>query len=412
MSAASASGTFKASDLQIDFCPPENLKMKPAVKDLVFGRSFTDHMLKIFYTDQSGWGQPRITPLQDLRLHPAAKVLHYSVELFEGMKAFRGVDDEIRLFRPHKNMERMNRTAARCSLPTFDGDELIAILKKMISVDQEWVPHTESSSLYIRPTLIGTEVFPYSTLNKVHPKLGTPVTTPYIGGHWKEQDNTSIDWLIKPTLGVQRPVEALLFVILSPVGPYFSSGFKPVSLLADPQYVRAWPGGMGMMKSGSNYGPTLEVQRYAEAKGLHQVLWLFGPEHRITEVGAMNIFIFLDKGNGEKELVTPPLDGLILPGVTRDSLLTLAREWGEFQVSERDITMTELVQASHDKKLLEMFGAGTAAVVTPVGSIHYQDQVINIPTMDHDQPLNQRFYKTITGIQYGRIPSPWAIPNQ
>ncbi|KAK3893273.1 hypothetical protein Pcinc_002906 [Petrolisthes cinctipes] len=372
MSAASASGTFKASDLQIDFCPPENLKMKPAVKDLVFGRSFTDHMLKIFYTDQSGWGQPRITPLQDLRLHPAAKVLHYSVELFEGMKAFRGVDDEIRLFRPHKNMERMNRTAARCSLPTFDGDELIAILKKMISVDQEWVPHTESSSLYIRPTLIGTE----------------------------------------PTLGVQRPVEALLFVILSPVGPYFSSGFKPVSLLADPQYVRAWPGGMGMMKSGSNYGPTLEVQRYAEAKGLHQVLWLFGPEHRITEVGAMNIFIFLDKGNGEKELVTPPLDGLILPGVTRDSLLTLAREWGEFQVSERDITMTELVQASHDKKLLEMFGAGTAAVVTPVGSIHYQDQVINIPTMDHDQPLNQRFYKTITGIQYGRIPSPWAIPNQ
>ncbi|XP_071522471.1 branched-chain-amino-acid aminotransferase, cytosolic isoform X5 [Panulirus ornatus] len=362
--------SFKASDLHIEFCPPEQLKRKPAVKDLVFGRNFTDHMLKIYYNDKSGWGQPRITPLQDLRLHPAAKVLHYSVELFEGMKAFRGVDDEIRLYRPEKNMERMNRTAARSSLPTFDGKELIELLKKLVSIDQEWVPHTESSSLYIRPSMIGTE----------------------------------------PTLGVQRPTEALLFVILSPVGPYFSSGFNPVSLLADPKHVRAWPGGVGNMKMGSNYGPTLEIQKIAEARGLHQVLWLFGPDHRLTEVGAMNIMVFLEKDNGEKELVTPPLDGLILPGVTRDSLLSLGRKWNEFRVSERDITMAELIQAHSEGKLLEVFGAGTAAVVTPVGEIHYEDKIIKIPTMEHDYPLTQRFFDTIKDIQYGRVESEWTVP--
>ncbi|XP_069193336.1 branched-chain-amino-acid aminotransferase, cytosolic-like isoform X2 [Procambarus clarkii] len=365
----SSVASFKASEVHIDFCPPEQLKSKPAVKDLVFGRHFTDHMLKISYTDTSGWGKPRITPLQDLRLHPAAKVLHYAVELFEGMKAFRGVDDEIRLFRPEKNMERMNRTATRSSLPNFDGNELIELLKKLISIDQEWVPHAESSSLYIRPTLIGTE----------------------------------------PTLGVQRPKESLLFVILCPVGPYFASGFQPVSLLADPKHVRAWPGGVGMMKMGSNYGPTLEIQKQAEARSLHQVLWLFGPEHRITEVGAMNIMVFLDKGNGEKELVTPPLDGLILPGVTRDSILSLTRQWNEFTVSERDITMSEIIQAESDGKLLEMFGAGTAAVVTPVGEIHYEGQVVKIPTMEHKHPLTQRLFDAIKDIQYGRVQSEWTV---
>ncbi|XP_063852257.1 LOW QUALITY PROTEIN: branched-chain-amino-acid aminotransferase, cytosolic-like [Scylla paramamosain] len=364
-----AHATFKASDLQIDFCRPEQLRSKPPVKELLFGKSFTDHMLKIYYTKDSGWGAPRIMPLQDLRLHPAAKVLHYSVELFEGMKAFRGVDDEIRLFRPNMNMARMNRTAARSALPTFNGEELVALLKKLVSVDQEWVPHTESSSLYIRPTMIGTE----------------------------------------PTLGVVRPAEALLFVILSPVGPYFASGFKPVSLLADPRYVRAWPGGVGDMKMGSNYGPTLEIQRQAEQQGCQQVLWLFGPEHRITEVGAMNIMVFLVNDQGEKELVTPPLDGLILPGVTRDSLLTLARSWGEFRVTERDITMGEVEQASEEGRLIEMFGAGTAAVVTPVGEIHYQGRVIRVTKEGQKESLAQRFYNTITGIQYGKVKSDWAV---
>ncbi|XP_027229757.1 branched-chain-amino-acid aminotransferase, cytosolic [Penaeus vannamei] len=362
--------TFKASDLQIEFCTPDQLKKKPAVSDLVFGRHFTDHMLEIYWDDKAGWGQPRITPFHDLRLHPAAKVLHYAVELFEGMKAFRGRDDEIRLFRPDKNMERMNRTAARSALPNFDGNELIEILKKLISIDQEWVPHAESSSLYIRPTMIGTE----------------------------------------PTLGVQRPTNALLFVILSPVGPYFSSGFKPVSLLADPEFVRAWPGGCGMMKMGSNYGPTLAIQKIAEERGLQQVLWLFGPDHKITEVGAMNIMVFLDKGNGEKELVTPPLHGLILPGVTRDTLLTLGRQWGEFTVSERDITMAEVVQAESEGKLLEIFGAGTAAVVTPVGEIHYQGKVIKMPTLKPEESLAQRYFNTIKEIQYGHVSHEWSVP--
>ncbi|CAL4135118.1 unnamed protein product [Meganyctiphanes norvegica] len=361
--------TFKASDLEVEFADPSQLKFKPKVEDLKFGKDFTDHMLEIKWTEADGWGKPKISPYHNLQMDPAAKVLHYSVELFEGMKGFRGRDGQLRMFRPEMNMARMNNTAARSALPTFDGGELIELLKKLVSIDQEWVPHSESASIYIRPTMIGTE----------------------------------------PMLGVQRPTEALLFVILSPSGPYFSTGFQPCKLLADPQYVRAWPGGCGAMKMGSNYGPTLAIQKIAEAKGMQQVLWLYGEDHQITEVGAMNLFVFLDKGNGEKELVTAGLEkGLILPGVTRNTLLTLGREWGEFKVSERDITMAEIIQAESENRLLEVFGAGTAAVVTPVGEIHFKDQVIKIPTMDHDQPLNQRFYNTITDMQYGRVQHPWA----
>ncbi|KAK2712543.1 branched-chain-amino-acid aminotransferase, cytosolic-like [Artemia franciscana] len=361
--------SFKFSDLEVKHQDLSKLQQKPDASKLVFGKYFTDHMMEVNWDSTTGWGKPVISPLHNLQIHPGAKVLHYAVELFEGMKAFRGVDGNIRLFRPDCNMERMIRTAERSSLPTFHGNELIECIKRLVTMDKEWVPHSEASSLYIRPTFIGTE----------------------------------------PALGVVSPSSALLFVVLCPVGPYFASGQKPVSLLADPSYVRAWPGGCGAMKMGSNYAPTIRIQKVAEQSGHQQVLWLYGDDHQLTEAGTMNIFVFLKNKNGEKELVTPPLNGLILPGVTRRSLLELAREWNEFKVSERDITMAEVKEALDEDRLLEIFGAGTACVVCPVSSISYEGKRLSIPTMEHASPLNTRFLKTINDIQYGRVDHPWAV---
>ncbi|XP_026277825.1 branched-chain-amino-acid aminotransferase, cytosolic [Frankliniella occidentalis] len=363
--------TFKYSDTTVRLAEPHQLQPKPDAAGLQFGKLFTDHMLKIEYHQRlGGWQKPVITPFENLVLHPAAKVLHYAVELFEGMKAYRGVDGRIRLFRPEKNMERMNRSAVRSGLPTFSGEELIKCLSRLVSIDQEWVPHSESSSLYIRPTLIG----------------------------------------IDPSLGVACLESALLYAILSPVGAYFSSGFQPVSLMADPQYTRAFPGGCGDRKMGSNYAPTIHVQHEANLRGYQQVLWLYGPEEQLTEVGTMNIFVLLINDEGELELVTPNLDGLILPGVTRMSILELTRGWNEFKVSERKITMGEMIHSMNENRLVEMFGAGTACIVSPVASIHYKDMTIKIPTGSQENPLYRRLERALTSIQYGRVEHPWAVP--
>jgi len=362
--------TFKFNDLEMELATPDQLKPKPSVSSLVFGKHFTDHMLTIEWSAAEGWATPRITPLQPLQIHPAAKVLHYALELFEGMKAYRGEDGQIRLFRPELNMARMNNTAGRVVLPNFDGPELVQCIKRLVAVDQEWVPHSTASSLYIRPTLIGTE----------------------------------------PTLGVSASNNAVLYVILGPVGPYFASGFKPVSLLADPQYVRAWRGGCGFAKMGSNYAPTVMVQKVAEKQDLQQVMWLYGPDHEITEVGTMNIFCHLATEDGGRELVTPPLDGIILPGVTRQSILDLARQWGEFTVSERVLTMAEFIQASRQGRVLEMFGAGTACIVCPVERVRYGEEDVQIPTPEGPASLTHRFLDTLMDIQYGRVEHPWSQP--
>ncbi|XP_066586644.1 branched-chain-amino-acid aminotransferase isoform X2 [Prorops nasuta] len=330
-------------------------------------------MLKVCYHEVlGGWQAPEITPFENLVLHPAAKVLHYAIELFEGLKAYRGVDGKIRMFRPDLNMERMNRSAVRSGLPTFNGEELINCVKRLISIDQEWVPHSEASSLYIRPTLIG----------------------------------------IDPTLGVAASDSALLYVILSPVGSYFkpSNTNIGVSLLADPRYTRAWPGGCGDSKVGSNYAPTIHVQREAIEKGLQQVLWLFGEDNEVTEVGTMNIFMLYVNDDGEKELITPSLNGLILPGVTRNSILQLSREWKEFKVTERKFCMSEVLQLLNENRLLEMFGAGTACIVSPVSYIDFVGQGLHIPTLDQPDPIYKKFLKHLTDIQYGYIPDhPWAV---
>ncbi|XP_074259025.1 branched-chain-amino-acid aminotransferase, cytosolic isoform X6 [Saimiri boliviensis] len=359
---------FKAKDLVVT--PATILKEKPDPNNLVFGTVFTDHMLAVEWSSEFGWEKPHIKPLQNLSLHPGSSALHYAVELFEGLKAFRGVDNKIRLFRPNLNMDRMCRSAVRATLPEFDKEELLECIQQLVKLDQEWVPYSTSASLYIRPTFIGTE----------------------------------------PSLGVKKPTKALLFVILSPVGPYFSSGiFNPVSLWANPKYVRAWEGGTGDCKMGGNYGSSIFAQCEAVDNGCQQVLWLYGEDNQITEVGTMNLFLYWINENGEEELATPPLDGIILPGVTRQCILDLAHQWGEFKVSERYLTMDALTAALEGNRVKEMFGSGTACVVCPVSDILYKGETIHIPTMENGPKLASRILSKLTDIQYGREESNWTI---
>ncbi|PZC81964.1 hypothetical protein B5X24_HaOG211520 [Helicoverpa armigera] len=362
--------SFKHEDLQVRLAAPYQLNPKPEASDLGFGKFFTDHMLKINYFKQlGGWQKPEIMPFENLSIHPAAKALHYAIQLFEGLKAYRGVDDKIRLFRPELNMERMNLAAQRSGLPTFDGDELIKCLTRLVQIDQEWVPHSETSTLYIRPTLIGTE----------------------------------------PTFGIMAPETALLFVILSPVSAYYKTGNDgAVSIYADPNVVRAFPGGVGNRKVGSNYGPTIEATARAAKLGHHQVLWLFGPNHELTEVGAMNIFVVYINEQGDKQLSTPPLNGLILPGVTRRSILELASQWEDLVVKEEVITMDRIIDLNKKGRLLEMFGAGTAVVISPISRVGFLDQEIHVSTMSQAQPVYQRVKDTLLAIQYGHIEHPFA----
>ncbi|ELK24708.1 Branched-chain-amino-acid aminotransferase, cytosolic [Myotis davidii] len=351
-------GTLKAKDLIIT--PATILKEKPDPNSVGFGTVFTDHMLTIEWSSEFGWEKPHIKPFQNLSLHPASSALHYAVELFEGMKAFRDVDNKIRLFRPHLNMDRMHRSALRATLPGFDKEELMECILQLVKLDQEWVPYSTSASLYIRPTLIGTE----------------------------------------PSLGVKKPTKAMIFVILSPVGSYFSKEtLNPVSLWTNPKFVRAWKGGTGDCKMGGNYGSSLFAQCEAVENGCQQVLWLHGEDNQITEVGTMNLFLYWINEDGEEELATPPLDGIILPGVTRQSILDLARKWGEFKVSERYLTMGDLTTALEQNRVKEMFGSGTACIVCPVSDILYKGETLHIPSVENGTKLATRILDKLTDIQ-------------
>ncbi|THH31984.1 hypothetical protein EUX98_g2204 [Antrodiella citrinella] len=326
-------------------------KELPSSSGLVFGRTFTDHMLTIPWKATTGWGPPTIQPYGPLSLPPSATVFHYAQEIFEGLKAYRDATGRVTMFRPDMNMKRMNTSAQRVALPTFNGAALIELLKSLIRKDKHWIPDVPGYSLYIRPTLIGTQ----------------------------------------PALGVQPPDEALLFVICSPVGPYYPTGFKPIALYGTTEFSRAAPGGIGAFKLGANYAPGVVAQREAAAKGYAQNLWLHGPDHHITEVGTMNTMVVFKQPNGVTELVTPPLDGMILPGVTRDSVLALARDHISGQsapidglteklvVSERPVTMKEVKEASQDGRLVEFFGTGTAAVISTVDKIGYLGEDVHIP---------------------------------
>ncbi|XP_038170263.1 branched-chain-amino-acid aminotransferase, mitochondrial isoform X2 [Arvicola amphibius] len=364
------SSNFKASDLQVQVTREPQKKPGPS-QPLLFGKTFTDHMLMVEWTKKTGWSRPRIQPFQNLTLHPACSALHYSLQLFEGLKAYKGRDQQVRLFRPWLNMDRMLRSARRLCLPDFDKQELLECIRRLIEVDKDWVPDGHGSSLYVRPVLIGNE----------------------------------------PSLGVGLVTQALLFVILCPVGSYFpGDSMTPVSLLADPTFIRAWMGGVGDYKVGGNYGPTVALQQEAQKKGCEQVLWLYGPDHQLTEVGTMNIFVYWTHEDGVLELATPPLDGIILPGVVRQSLLDLARTWGEFRVAERKVTMKELKRALEEGRVREVFGSGTACQVCPVHQILYEGKQLHIPTMENGPELILRFQKELKAIQYGASAHDWMFP--
>jgi branched-chain amino acid aminotransferase len=370
-------------------------KVCPPLEKLSFGRTFTDHMLVCDWNKHTGWATPLITECANFSLSPAALALHYGIQCFEGMKAYKDKHGKVRLFRPDKNMQRFSDSMERLALPSLDKAGFLECLKQLVLVDKEWIPDQDGYSLYIRPTAIGTS----------------------------------------PYLGVQAPSHAKVFAILSPVGPYYKSGFAPVKLFADSENVRAWPGGVGNVKVGGNYAPTIALSRdVALQHGCEQILWLFGDDHSITEVGAMNIFFAIrSKTNPEEvELITAPLTrNDVLPGVTRQSILDLARGWQdgfaygeEYGVQfnkedelthnivavERFLNMGELVEAHREGRLLEIFGCGTAAIVAPVKAILYQGEEITVPTGDKAGALTKRIWQNIIDIQYGRVRDhPWSV---
>eukprot|EP00934_Nitzschia_sp_Nitz4_P003890 Nitzschia sp. Nitz4//scaffold20_size174350//157730//159097//NITZ4_002133-RA/size174350-processed-gene-0.119-mRNA-1//-1//CDS//3329541902//3880//frame0 len=341
-------------------CPPK--------EQLEFGSVLADHMLTIEYTKEGGWSAPRIGPVQNLSISPASSCLQYGLQCFEGLKAYHSLtDDSIKLFRVDQNVHRLKSSMDRLHMPgiDFDENELIRCIAQLVSLDRDWIPEGEGYSLYLRPTAVATH----------------------------------------QELKVAPPDSVMIYVITSPVGPYYKSGFKPVRLTTDTPYIRAWHGGTGNAKVGGNYGPTMKATAQATEAGYGQVLWLFGEEDFITEVGAMNVFfLMVNKDTGRRELVTPPLcRGDILPGITRASILELTSMWGEFNVSERNITMGEVREAADDGRLLEAFGSGTAAVVSPIECIQYQGRDIEIPAVGK---VTQRVWNQLTGIQYGTVPAP------
>ena len=352
--------------MELTVAHPASLKELPDPQKLGFGQYFSDHMFVMDYQAGLGWLNPKIEAYQPFLLDPSTLVFHYSQSIFEGLKAYRTAANHIQLFRPRDNFARMNKSAHGLCMPEFDTEFVLDALKKLLQIDEKWVPAEEGTSLYIRPTLIATE----------------------------------------NTLGVKASKEYRFFIITSPVGTYYPEGFNPVRIWISPQYVRAVPGGIGEAKAGGNYAASLFAGELAHQKGFSQVLWLDGIEHRyIEEVGSMNIFFVINN-----ELVTPQLVGSILPGITRDSVIQLAKSW-KMKVLERRITLDEIIQASKDGSLTEMFGSGTAAVISPVGEFCVEDDCYTI-NKGEVGPISNRLYTELTGIQYGKIQDPfgWVVP--
>lgn len=324
---------------------------------LVFGTIFTDHMFIMDYTSGRGWHDARIIPYQPLSLEPSAMVFHYGQEMFEGLKAYKAKDGRLLLFRPDMNAKRTNRTCSRLCMPEIPEENFVQAIKLLVKTDKAWVPTNEGTSLYIRPFIIATS----------------------------------------PFLGVRPSYTYKFIIILSPVGPYYPEGLNPVKIWIEDEYVRAVKGGIGEAKAGGNYVASLRAQVKAHEEGYSQVLWLDGVHRKyIEEVGAMNIFF---KINGR--LITPELNGSILPGVTRDSVICLCRDWG-IEVEERKISIDEINTAHENGLLEEVFGTGTAAVISPVGHLRWGKHVMKI--MDGGiGELSHKLYNSLTGIQLGDV---------
>lgn len=333
--------------------------------ELGFGKYFTDHMFLMDYQSQKGWHDPRIEPFHKLELSPSAMVLHYGQQVFEGLKAYRGSRGEVYLFRPEHNWKRLNRSCQRMVIPQLDPHMIDQGLRELIQIDQNWIPTAEGCALYIRPTIIATD----------------------------------------PFLGVRPSDTYLFFIITGPVGAYYPEGFNPISIYVSDKYVRAVSGGTGEAKTSGNYAGSLAAQKEARLAGYSQVLWLDAKERKyVEEVGTMNILFRIND-----TLITSPLTGSILPGNTRDAVLSIAKSWG-IRVIERKISIDEIVEANQNGTLKEMFGCGTAAIIAPVKKFFYHDQDYQVADGKTGE-LAARLYKYILDLQYGRIDDPhgWRV---
>ena len=326
-------------------------------ENLGFGKNFSDHMFVMDYTRGEGWKNARIVPFENLSLHPASTVFHYGAEIFEGLKAYRKEDGSVQLFRPIENVRRMNDSAERLRLPQIPEEDMLQAILEFVKVEQDWVPHGKGESLYLRPFLFG---------NDEH-------------------------------LGVHSIINAKFVIIASPSGSYYKEGINPVKIMIEEDDVRAVRGGTGYAKCGGNYAAANRAGEKAEKLGFTQVLWLDGVERKyIEEVGAMNVMFKIDG-----EIVTPMLSGSILPGITRKSCIEVLKDKG-YKVSERKLSIDELVEAMESGKLEEAWGCGTAAVVSPIGQLYYNEKTYTINNNEIGS-VTQDLYDTLTGIQWGKI---------
>jgi branched-chain amino acid aminotransferase len=352
-------------EVALEKVPQDKRKNKPSQDNLGFGVHFTDHMFLMKWNREKGWHDSKICPYQDFRMDPASMVFHYGQAIFEGMKAYRGKDNNIYLFRPKDNFERMNTSALRMCMPRIPVDKVLKALKAMLYLDREWIPSAAGATLYIRPTMIGVD----------------------------------------PILGVKPSDTYYFYIIMCPVGAYYAEGFNPTKIFVSDEYVRAVKGGVGHVKTAGNYAASLYTSQIAKKAGYTQVLWLDACEHRyVEEVGTSNIFFMI-----EDELITPPLGGSILGGITRDSVIKLASDWG-VKVVERPITIDEVLTAASDGRLKEAFGTGTAAVISPVGELMYKD-TIHVINNGKTGALAQRLFTELQAIQngYGADPFNWVV---
>ncbi|MEZ0329303.1 MAG: branched-chain amino acid aminotransferase [Dissulfuribacterales bacterium] len=342
--------------------PDSQLKPLPNENNLGFGIHFTDHMFVMDYTAAKGWHDPRIVPYAPFEMDPAAACFHYAQAIFEGLKAYRDREGRIRMFRTIANARRFNASAKRMCMPQIDEEFICKAIETSVKAEERWVPRKRGTSLYVRPFMIATE----------------------------------------PFLGVRPAKQYRFSIIFSPVGAYYAEGFNPVRIFVTDNYVRAVKGGVGEAKTAGNYASSLMASEEAKKLGFTQVLWLDGVERRnVEEVGTMNIFFVLDG-----KLITPALSGSILPGVTRDSVLTLAKSWG-MPVEERVIAIDEVIEGSRNGKLTECFGTGTAAVISPVKSLYYKEKEHFIGNGGAG-PIALRLFDELTGIQYGERPDPFG----
>lgn len=351
--------------MEIKFEQAKTLKEKPDQKKLGFGSYYTDYMFIMDYDKGEGWHDARIVPYQPIVLDPSALVFHYAQECFEGLKAYRCPDGSVQLFRPDKNAERMQSTHKRLCIPEIPVEDFVEAVKALVSVEKDWVPSEPETSLYIRPFTIATE----------------------------------------PVLGVKASDKYQFIIICSPSGAYYEEGMNPVKIYVEDEFVRATPGGTGYIKCGGNYAASIIASEKAHTMGYSQVLWLDGVERKyVEEVGSMNIMF---KISGE--IYTAATVGTVLPGITRMSCIELLKEWG-YKVNEGKLAIADVMEAGRNGRLEEVFGTGTAAVISPVGGLMYEGETVEINGFKTGE-LTQKLYDTLTGIQFGTLPDTmgWTV---